>query len=184
MAPADAESLVRLALATRLGSISTSRGEWHLFSWVGWQVSRWLRPWAKSADRLFGGAPRVSPRPSPEAIHIFPCRLRGVGTSRVSLPRPRPGYVRTLRGIFSRAASCACESCRGQRAKPLSLVSCHSSSRRLLFLLQPDRFDRARVAATSISTASAQQLACAGDRMEYRECSEINRNVAQVIQID
>src|SRR5216684_7955315 len=137
MAPADAESLVRLALATRLGSISTSRGEWHLFSWVGWQVSRWLRPWAKSADRLFGGAPRVSPRPSPEAIHIFPCRLRGVGTSRVSLPRPRPGYVRTLRGIFSRAASCACESCRGQRAKPLSLVSCHSSSRRLLFFLQP-----------------------------------------------
>jgi class 3 adenylate cyclase len=31
---------------------------------------------------------------------------------------------------------------------------------------------------------SAQQLACAGDRMEHRECSEINRNVAQVIQID
>jgi hypothetical protein len=55
-----------------------------LFSWVGWQVSRWLRPWAKSADRLFDGAPRISPRPSPEAIHIFPCQLRGVGT---------PGYL-------------------------------------------------------------------------------------------
>jgi hypothetical protein len=36
----DAESVVRLALATRRGSISTSHGEWHLFSWVGWQVSR------------------------------------------------------------------------------------------------------------------------------------------------
>jgi hypothetical protein len=37
-----------------------------------------------------------------KTIHIFLCRLRGVGTSRVSLPRPRAGYVLSPRGIFSR----------------------------------------------------------------------------------
>ena len=32
---ADAESMGSLALATRRGSVNTSRGEWHLFPWVG-----------------------------------------------------------------------------------------------------------------------------------------------------
>jgi hypothetical protein len=44
---------------------------------LGWLASVSMAsscPWAKSADRLFDGESRVSPRPSPGAIHIFPCR--------------------------------------------------------------------------------------------------------------
>jgi len=99
---------MRAVACPRYGGAMVSAGhveKWHFVPLVGWQSASIasFRGQAKSADRLFGGAPRVSPRPSPEAIHIFPCPdYEAFGTSRGSSSLdPRPGGMsELLRNLF------------------------------------------------------------------------------------